>query len=153
MGARDIRPYAYAAIDLVLAASYAVLITAISPTRHAGGRALLWGIVIAIAVMGAATLWRSKWGWRIAAGACGLLLALQVALLALLVSSAAFLAGVYGAFGRGAAVLTLVVAALTVQLVGLLPAFQLKFLMTRAGRRAFGLGPGRPGSTGSADSG
>jgi hypothetical protein len=144
MGARDIRPYAYAAVDFGLAVAYAVLFTAISPTRHAGGRALLWAIVITIAVMGAATLWRSRWGWRIAAGACGLLLALQVALLALLVSSAAFLAGVYGAFGRGAAVLTLVVAALTIQLVGLLPALQLKFLMTRAGRRSYGLGAGSP---------
>jgi hypothetical protein len=55
--------------------------------------------------------------------------------------SAAFLAGVYGAFGQAAATFALVMVALVIELVALLPIVQVKYLMTRAGRRAFGVPP------------
>jgi hypothetical protein len=59
----------------------------------------------------------------------------------LLLMSAAFLSGVYGGFGQAAAMGTAVAVLMTLQLVALLPALQLKFLMTRAGRRYFGQTP------------
>jgi len=49
---------------------------------------------------------------------------------------------VYGAFGKAAATFALVMVALLVELVALLPVVQVKYLMTRSGRRAFGR-PGR----------
>jgi hypothetical protein len=67
-------------------------------------------------------------------------LLLEVVLLITIVMSAAYLAGVYGAFGEGAALMTLLAGFVTIQLIAILPAFQLKFLMTRAGKRCFGLG-------------
>jgi hypothetical protein len=53
--------------------------------------------------------------------------------------SAAFLAGVYGAFGKAASTFAVVSVALIVEVVALLPIVQIKFLMTRAGRRAYGM--------------
>ncbi len=67
------------------------------------------------------------------------MLVLTIVLLGLLLASAAFLSGVYGAFGKAAASGVLAGAALVVELVAILPALQVKYLLTRAGRRAFGL--------------
>jgi hypothetical protein len=53
-----------------------------------------------------------------------------------IIVSAAFLAGVYGALGMMAAVFALLAAALMIEAVVLVPLFQLKFLMTRGGKRA-----------------
>lgn len=131
---RDIRPYAYAGFDAAIAAIYAVVLVIVLPAGHLGPSALLWTMVACAVAMAGGMLVRHRWGWRIAAAACAALLAIEVVLLVLLVASAAFLAGVYGAFGRGAAMLTLLAAAISLQLIGLLPALQLKFLLTRAGR-------------------
>jgi len=135
---RDVRPYVYGALDLVFATGFAVLFGMAVPNRFAGYALLLWSLVAVLVVTGAATLSRRRWGWLLAALGCSLQLTLTVVLLALLAISGGFLAGVYGALGQGAAVLALVFAALVVQVVGLLPAFQLKYLLTRAGRRRFG---------------
>lgn len=132
--AREIRPYIYAAFDLLMAVVYAVVLTQ-APTRHAAHAALLWSTVVLVVVAGAGMLVRRRWGRRAAMAACGAMLVCTVILLVLLLMSASFLAGVYGAMGRSAAGMTLLIAALVIELMGLLPAFQLKFLMTRAGRR------------------
>ena len=63
---------------------------------------------------------------------------LATCVVALLVMSASFLSGVYGSMGKGAAMFALLGAALVIELCGILPALQHKFLMTRAGRRHFG---------------
>lgn len=94
-------------------------------------------MVGALGVAGVATCVRRDRARLVAAAACGLLLLLELALLVLLVASAAFLAGVYGSFGKGAALIALLVAALSFELVALVPALQLRFLLGRAGRRAF----------------
>src|SRR4029078_9472942 len=60
-------------------------------------------------------------------------------LLVRILISAAFLSGVYGAFGKAAAMTSLVAVALIVEVVALLPIVQFKFLMSRAGRRAYGV--------------
>ena len=135
--AREIRPYIYAAFDLLMAIIYAVVLTQ-APTRHAAHAALLWTTVVLVVVAGAGMLVRRRWGRRAAMAACGAMLICTVTVLVLLLMSASFLAGVYGAMGRSAAGMTLLIAALVIELMGLLPAFQLKFLMTRAGRRWYG---------------
>jgi hypothetical protein len=136
----DRRPYIYAGFDFAFGAFYAFLL-AQAPTRHATGAVLLWGTVAAVVLAGAGMVVRNRWGWRVAVAGCGALLLVTVALLVLVLLSASFLAGVYGSMGRGAATMAILAGAVIVELCGLLPAFQLKFLMTRAGRRWFGQDP------------
>lgn len=137
--ARDPRVFIYAGFDVAMALVYAIVITRVAPPFRAGPALLVWLLVVAALAMGAGMLIRSRWGWRLAVGGCGFLLVLEVILLVLILASAAFLSGVYGAFGKGGAGMAVLVALLTIQMVALLPSLQLKFLMTRAGRRAFGL--------------
>jgi hypothetical protein len=69
------------------------------------------------------------------------LLLVWIITVVIMLMSAAFLSGVYGGFGQAAAMGTMVAVLMTLQLVALVPALQLKFLMTRAGRRYFGQQP------------
>lgn len=140
---REIRPYIYAGFDFAMAIVYALLITQ-APTRHAGGSALLWSTVVAVVLAGVGMLWRSRWGWRAAVAGCALLLVATTLILILILLSASFLAGVYGAMGRGAAMMALLAGALVVEFCGILPAFQLKFLLTRAGRRHYKVSVAEP---------
>lgn len=136
--ARDPRILVYAGFDFVMAALYAVVLFGVVPSRHGWVQALSALVVGAAVLMGAAMVFRRTWSWWLGVGSCIALLALGALFLVLTVASAAFLAGVYGSFGQAGALLALIAAALIIELVALLPAFQLKFLMTRAGRRAFG---------------
>jgi hypothetical protein len=134
---RDIRPFVYAGFDFAMAGLYALLMTQ-APTRHAGQAALLWGTVVAVAIAGVGMLMRNRWGWRAAVTGCTALLVIAVVILVLILMSASFLSGVYGSMGRGAAMMALLAGALVIEVCGILPAFQLKFLFTRAGRRLYG---------------
>jgi hypothetical protein len=140
-GRREIRPYVYAAFDALMLIVWAVILTRIMPNRHGWAGMLLWSMVVSFAVMGGAMFVRNRWGWRAGAAACGLLIGLWIVTVVILLMSAAFLAGVYGGFGQAAALGTAVAVLLTLQLVALVPVLQLKFLMTRAGRRYFGEKP------------
>jgi len=146
---RDLRPFIYGALDLISLVIYVVVIAKVSPNRHAWAQALLWLLPVAVGLLGAGTvgaavlrdarLNRIAWTTAVTGGA--LMIVVVIVLLCLLLMSAAFLAGVYGAFGKGAAAGCLGAAAAIVELCGLLPAFQLKYLMTRGGRRACNLPP------------
>jgi len=138
---RDPRRRIYAVLDLLFAAVYAALLVFVIPNRLPLAAAHLWSLPILTLALGAGTLVGGRTGWRLAAAAAALLLVDAIWLLIRILVSAAFLAGVYGAFGDGAAMGGVFAAALVVELVGLLPAFQLKYVLTRAGRRAFGLPP------------
>lgn len=133
----DPRVFIYAGLDFLFGVIYAVVFSQLLPAYRTGPALLCWALVAVVAAMGAGMLLRGKWGWRIAVGACGTLLLLEVVLLVLMVSAAAYLAGVYGSFGRGGAGMTVLAALVTIEVIALLPALQLKYLMTRAGRRAF----------------
>jgi hypothetical protein len=137
----DRRRFIYAGFDLGLAGLHGLLAGSLAPPEHAAGKLLLWGIVAAFLVAAAGTLAGRRAGWWSTAGALGALLVLEVVLLAVILASASYLAGVFGAFGVGAAGIALAVAALSIQTVALVPALQLKYVMTRAGRRAFGVAP------------
>lgn len=120
-----------------MAVLYALVLFVVIPSRHTWVQGLSILVVAAPLAMAAAMLIRAPWSWALGVASSALLLGLALLLLVLTVSSAAFLAGVYGAFGLAASALALVAAALIIELVALLPAFQLKFLLTRAGRRCF----------------
>ncbi|HEY1556200.1 MAG TPA: hypothetical protein VGF94_15295 [Kofleriaceae bacterium] len=138
MTRRDPRPYIYYALDQLSVAAVAYVLAELIPNRLASAALHLWAIPAAMQVMAISTLWRRPLGRKLALAAGTLVLALATLLVVRIVVSAAFLAGVYGAFGQAAAVLVLVGAALVIELVALLPIVQVKYLMSRAGRRAYG---------------
>jgi hypothetical protein len=138
---KDIRPWIYAGFDLLFAVIYAVLLSTVASNRHWWAQLLLWSVTACVTVMGAAMFVRKRWAWLAAAISGATMLALTVVILILILVSAGFLAGVYGAFGKAASAFSMLGAALIVELFALLPLFQLKYLMTRAGRRAFDLPP------------
>lgn len=138
---RDPRPHIYAGVDALTAIIWAWLVATKMPNRHGWATLLLWGMIALPVVMGAAMLVRRRWSWRAGALACGVLLLSWLILVVVLLMTAGFLAGVYGGFGEAAAMGSAVAALLSLEVVALLPALQLKYLMTRAGRRQFGLGP------------
>jgi hypothetical protein len=141
---RDIRRWIYAGLDLLFAALYAVAIWAVIPNRLPSATVHLWAFPLASAAMAAGMLLGRPRGWWLAVAGGTLSLAAMAVLIVRIAVSAAFLSGVYGAFGKAAATFALVMVALMIELVALLPIVQVKYLMTRAGRRSFGLPP-RPG--------
>jgi hypothetical protein len=143
MPRRDPRPWIYAVIDQLMTAVYAYVILAVIPNRLPSASLHLWTIPVAAQAMalGTATALRAwrvrRIGWWVAVIGGSLMLASTIALLIRIVVSAAYLAGVYGAFGEAAASAALIGAALVIEVVALLPIVQVKYLMSRAGRRAF----------------
>ncbi len=143
---RDVRPFLYAGLDLAFGILYIVIFTTLAVNRHTWAMVILWSLPVVVIVMGLATLVGAvmrgpsrRLAWIAAVSAGTAMLVLTIVLLGLLLASAAFLSGVYGAFGKAAASGVLAGAALVVELVAILPALQVKYLLTRAGRRAFGL--------------
>jgi hypothetical protein len=138
-GTRDLRRWIYGGLDALFAAVYAIAIWKVIPNRLPSAAAHLWMFPLATLVMAAGTLLGTRRGWWIAVvGGSAVLLAMVLLIVRILIS-AAFLAGVYGAFGKAAATFALVMVALVIELVALLPIVQIKYLMTRTGRRAYGM--------------
>lgn len=140
--ARDIRPFVYAGLDVLFAAVYVAAILFVVPTRIPSAAIHLWSIPAFTVIMGAGTA-SAAWptlrarGRVLAIAGGTLVLASTVVLIARVLVSAAFLAGVYGGFGRGAFAFAALAIALIVELVALLPIVQLRYLRSRAGRRAY----------------
>jgi hypothetical protein len=143
MPARDLRPYIYAGIDQLMVVAYAYVLVAVIPNRLPLASLHLWSIPVATQVMalGTATAFRAwrlrRIGWWVAVVGGSVMLLSTIVLLLRIVVSAAYLSGVYGAFGEAAWSAALIGAALVVEVVALLPLVQVKYLMSRAGRRAF----------------
>ena len=124
----------------------------------AGGHGLLVGTVVALLVpwksawvnvtlilygaaqlAAAAGLWRrARWGWRLGLlnGLIGL--AFGVLVVTGLLLSWLYLRAVYGPFGYGGAILCLLFAAVAFQVLGLVPALQLRALLRREIREQLG---------------
>lgn len=136
---RDARRWIYAGLDLLATILYALAIWKVIPNRLPSATIHLWTFPVATLAMACGMLLGNRRGWWIAVIGGSVMLAAVFALLFRIVVSAAFLAGVYGAFGQGAANFALLVAALMIELVALLPIVQVKYLMSRAGRRAYGV--------------
>jgi hypothetical protein len=137
-----LRPTIYGALDQIFAIVYAYAVWKVIPNRLPGASLHLWTLPVLTQIMALATL--SAWiprvrryGWWVAVISGSLMLLVTVLLIIRVVVSAAFLAGTYGAFGKAAASTALLGVAIVVEVVALLPVFQVKYLMTRAGRRAY----------------
>jgi len=140
---RDLRPTIYGALDQIFAVAYAITVWRVIPNRLASASLHLWALPVLAQTMALGTL--SVWvprarrhGWWVAIVSGSLMLLMTVLLIIRVLVSAAFLAGTYGAFGKAAASTAMIGVAVVVEVVALLPVFQIKYLMTRAGRRAFG---------------
>jgi len=136
---RDIRRWIYGGLDAVFAGGYAIAIWTVIPNRLPSAQLHLWTFPLATLVMAVGTLLGTPRGWRIAVVGGSLVVFSTVLLIVRIVISAAFLAGVYGAFGKAAATFALVMIALVIEVVAILPIVQIKYLLTRAGRRAYGV--------------
>jgi hypothetical protein len=140
---RDVRPVIYLVLDQLFAIGYVYVIASVIPNRLPTAAIHLWSIPVFTQVMAVgmmAVFWpraRSIGWWIAVVGGSLVLLSTFVLIIRVLVS-AAFLAGVYGAFGQAAATFALIAIALVIEVVALLPIVQIKYLMTRAGRRVFG---------------
>jgi hypothetical protein len=139
---RDIRPYIYLALNQIFAIAYFYTVIAVIPNRLPSAKAHLYAvpIVMQIVALAQASIFvpsLRKVGRAIVVVGLSLLLALTVLLIARVLISAAFLSGVYGAFGKAAASTALMGVAIVVEVVGLLPLFQIRYMQSRAGRRAY----------------
>lgn len=124
--ARAVR--AYAAADFLFAALYAWIGFVVLPSRSRLFNVALALVVALLALSGAALAARARLARPLAIAASALLLALAATVIALLVAGVAYVRGVYGPLGQGVAWVSLVVAALVVELCGILPVLQLRFL-------------------------
>lgn len=135
----DVRRWIYGGLAAAFAVAYAVCIVYVMPNRLPMAALHLWTAPAFTALMASGTLAGKPFGWWLAVVAGSALLASTILMILRILVSAAFLAGVYGAFGKAAASFALVAVALIVELVALLPICLIKFLMTRMGRRAYGV--------------
>jgi hypothetical protein len=126
------RSRTFAILDLAFAALHGWIGFAVAPSRAVAFQVAL-AIVIALELAaGVGLLVGARWARSVGIAMSVVLLAFAGVVLLLLVASAAYLRGVYGALGQGMAVLSLVAAALAVQLFALVPFFQLRFLLARS---------------------
>lgn len=135
----DTRRWIYGGLAVLFAIIQAICLWKVIPNRLPGAFVHLVSFPLLTGVMAIGTLAGGKYGWWTAVLAgTGVIVSTTLVIVRILIS-AAFLAGVYGAFGKAAATFSFVAVALIVQAVALLPIVQLKWLMTRAGRRAYGV--------------
>ena len=139
---RDLRPYIYLALDQIFALTYFYVVIAAIPNRLPTAKLNLYAVpvLMQLIALGAATVFvpaLKRIGWWVVVVGHSLLIAVTVILIVRVLISAAFLAGTYGAFGKAASMTALMGVAIVVEVVGLLPLFQVKYMRTRAGRRAY----------------
>jgi hypothetical protein len=137
----DGRRWIYGGLDLLFGLVQIILIWKVVPNRLPSASFHLYTLPAMTLLMGAGMMLGGPRGWKISVIAGSVALASTVLLILRIVISAAFLSGVYGAFGKAAAMTAMMSVALLVELVALLPIVQVKYLMTRAGRRTFGKPP------------
>lgn len=135
----DPRRWIYGGLGLLFACGHAFALVAVIPNRLPTAWVHLWSFPLLTVVMAAGTLARGRIGWWVAVLAGSAVIASVVLVIARILASAAFLAGTYGAFGKAASTFSLVAVALIINAVALLPIVQIKWLMSRAGRRAYGV--------------
>jgi hypothetical protein len=136
---RDLRRFIYAGLDVVFGVIYLVIATKFALTQSTLDKIQLMTLPVIAAAMAGGMLVSGPLGWKISVVACSAMLLSAVLIIARILISISFLAGVYGGFGAAAAFFAWVAVALVVELVVLLPLFQLKYLMSRGGRRTLGV--------------
>jgi hypothetical protein len=135
----DPRRWIYGGLALVIALVQIYCAIKVIPNRLPSAAAHLWTFPLLTLAMAAATLSGSRIGWWVAVLSGGTLLLSVMLVIVRILVSAAFLAGVYGAFGKAAATFSFVSIVLIAQVVAMIPIFHIRWLMSRRGKRAFGL--------------
>lgn len=135
----DSRRWIYGGIAFAIALVQIYCAIAVIPNRLPSAAVHLWTFPLLTLAMAAGTLSGTRLGWWITVLAGGALLLSVMLVIVRILVSAAFLAGVYGAFGKAAATFSFVAIALIAQVVGLIPIFHVRWIMSRRGKRAFGL--------------
>lgn len=125
---RPLTSIIYAILDFTMAGLYIWLFSSLVPSRSGGFTAVVWLLSALLAAGGVGLLTGSSLGRKVAAAACIVMLVACFALILLLVSSAAYLHGIYDGIGQAGAAIALLAAALAVEVIGLLPALQLAHL-------------------------
>ena len=121
----------YGLLDLGLAALYAWLGFGLVPSRSHTFNLALSVVIALLALSGVALVARVKRARLVGIVSSLALLAFAAFVILGLVASSAYLRGVYGPLGKGMAVVSLLLAALAVELFALVPLFQLRFLLRR----------------------
>ena len=137
----DPRRWIYVGLDLAFALGYLIAFALLVPNRHAWAMQLLYILPAATVVMAVGTAVARPWSWWLVVAGGAAMLVWTIVVLVVLLYTASYLSGVYGAFGKAASTGILGAMAMLIEFVALLPVFQLKWAMTRAGRRRFGLAP------------
>lgn len=119
----------YGVLDLLFAGFYVGFGFFVVQGRSLGFNLALGAVSALLALAGASLCAGARWGRLLGIVACAVLLVFTGVVVILLVASSAYLRGVYGAIGQGIALLSLAAAALALELFGLLPLFQLHFLL------------------------
>lgn len=132
------RVWVFAALDVVFAALY---IGVVRLAHSADGRFEAMTVIMGVAVLaaGVGIAVRRPWGWYAALIGCAVVLLGALVLSTLLAISVGYLWAAFGALGRGAASMCLIFVALIVECYVLLPAFQVHWLLSPAGRRVAGV--------------
>ncbi|MBA3396621.1 MAG: hypothetical protein H0T89_28580 [Deltaproteobacteria bacterium] len=135
----DVRRWIYGGLACLFALIQAFCLWKVIPNRLPGAWIHLCSFPVFTGLMAVGTLAGKRHGWWLAVLAgTGIVISLALAIVRILIS-AAFLAGVYGALGKAGATFSFVSIALMVEAVALLPIVQIKWLMSRSGRRVFGV--------------
>ncbi|MBZ0236687.1 MAG: hypothetical protein K8M05_30445 [Deltaproteobacteria bacterium] len=139
--ARDPRRWIYIGADIVFTIGFLWAFSELLHNRFGWARGILYVLPACTLIMAVGTAVRGKWGWiATLVGGTGMIL-WAIAFIIVLLVTASYLSGVYGAFGKAAASGAILSTAFVVQFAATLPALQMKWAMTRGGRRAFGLTP------------
>ena len=115
----------YGLLDFLQAALYLVLFLYVVPSRSTTFTVVA---VVASGVMfigGIGMMVGGTWGHRAARICCTVMIVSCFVLIGMLVSSAAYLHGIYNGIGEAGSIIALVVAALAIEFVGLVPTLQL----------------------------
>jgi hypothetical protein len=136
---RDPRRWIYGGLAAGLAVGQAYCAIEVIPNRLPSAALHLWSFPLLMLVMSTGTLSGHRVGWWASVIAGGALLLSVMLIIVRILVSAAFLAGVYGAFGKAAATFSFVSVGLIGIGVGLIPIFHIRWLMSRRGKRAFGV--------------
>lgn len=139
---RDPRRFIYVGIDVALTILYLVLLTGTLKNRHASAQAVMYILPLGTIAMAVGTGFGRRWGWWLTIAGGAALLVWTVGFILLLLATASYLSGVYGAFGKAASSGALLAVFFVIEAVAFLPALQLKWALTRGGRRAFGVAAG-----------
>jgi hypothetical protein len=121
----------YGILDVGLAALYGWIGFSLAPSRSPAFNAALVGVIALLLASGVSLLAGFRWARRLGLVAGCVLLGFAGLVIAGLVASAAYVRGIYGPLGRGVAVLALCLAALALELLALIPLFQVRFLLRK----------------------